>query len=165
MRNGGGNGTYAGGPYNGGGNWGGWGQRVYTPGEIRQFRDQARYWAGEAQQLRDQLKNDGVNTTDLDDIVRQMRQLDDDRVYKDAKELERLEAAVGEGLKRFEFGLRRKVEDVTNDQPALASTDEVPRGFRDLVEEYYRTLSKPTSPQAQSQGQGQTPSQSQGQSR
>jgi len=85
-----------------------------------------------------------------------MRQLDDDRVYKDPKELERLETAVGEGLKRFEFSLRRKVEDVTNDQPTLAGNDEVPRGFRELVEEYYRTLSKGTSSSAQA-SQPQTP--------
>jgi len=71
-----------------------------------------------------------------------MRQLDDDRVYKDARELERLETLVAEGLKRFEFGLRRKVEDASSDQPTLASTDEVPRGFRELVEEYYRSLAK-----------------------
>ena len=70
-------------------------------------------------------------------MLRAMRQLDDDRVYKDAKELERLQTLVAEGLKRFEFGLRRKVEDADGDQPTLATTDEVPRGFRDLVAEYY----------------------------
>ena len=134
--------SYAGGPDNRGEDWGGWDQRVYTPEEVRQFRDQARYWANETQRLRDQLHNDGVNPADLDEVLRAMRQLDDDRVYKDAKELEHLETLVAEGLKRFEFGLRRKVEDAADDQPTLASTDEVPRGFRDLVEEYYRSLSK-----------------------
>ena len=79
-----------------GDNWGGWGQRVYTPGEIRNFRDQARYWTGEAQRLRDQLRNDGVNPADLDEVLRAMRQLDDDRVYKDARELERLQTQVAE---------------------------------------------------------------------
>lgn len=137
-----GDGNDHGGPNNGGDNWGGWGQRVYTPGEVRQFRDQARYWANETQGLRDQLRNDRVNPADLDEVLRAMRQLDDDRVYMDAKELERLETLVAEGLKRFEFGLRREVEDAANDQPTLATTDEVPRGFRALVEEYYRSLSK-----------------------
>ena len=66
---------------------------MYTPGEIRNFRDQARYWSGEIQRLRDQLRNDGVNATDLDEALRAMRQLDDDRVYKDARELERLQTA------------------------------------------------------------------------
>jgi hypothetical protein len=47
-----------------------------------------------------------------------------------------------EGLKRFEFGLRRKVEDSQGDQPALTASDEVPRGFRDMVSEYYRSLGR-----------------------
>ena len=111
-------------------------------GSSRQFRDQARYWTNEAQGLRDQLRNDGASTADLDEVLKQMRQLDDDRVYKDARELERLQTLVAEGLKRFEFGLRRKVEDATGDQPSLMATDEVPRGFRELVDEYYRSLSK-----------------------
>lgn len=133
-----------GGSANRGDNWGGWGQRVYTPQEVRDYRDQARYWTGEAQRLRDQLRTDGVNPADLDEVLLQMRQLDDDRVYKDAKELERLQTQVAEGLKRFEFGLRRKVEDTVVDQPSLVATDEVPRGFRDLVDEYYRSLSRNT---------------------
>ena len=49
---------------------------------------------------------------------------------------------VAEGLKRFEFTLRRKVEDSQGDQPALTATDEVPRGYRDLVAEYDRSLSR-----------------------
>ena len=54
---------------------------------------------------------------------------------------------------RFEFSLRRKVDDAGNDQPTLMGTDEVPRGFRELVEEYYRTLGKGTSASTQSQSQ------------
>jgi hypothetical protein len=135
----------AGGPNYNGDPYGGWGQRVYSPQEIRDFRNQARYWTNEAQQLRDQLRRDGMNPgPELDEILRAMRQLDDDRVYKDARELERLQTMVGEGLKRFEFGLRRKIEDTETDQPTLAISDEVPRGFRDQVEEYFRSLAKQT---------------------
>ena len=88
------------------------------------------------------MRNDGVNATDLDAVLAAMRQLDDDRVYKDARELERLQTQVAEGLKRFEFSLRRKLEDGQGDLPTLTATDEVPRGFRDLVNEYYRSLSR-----------------------
>ena len=31
---------------------------------------QARYWNNETQRLRDQLRNDGVNATDLDEVLR-----------------------------------------------------------------------------------------------
>ena len=89
---------------------------------------------------------ENIDPKELDDILRRLRQLDDDRVYKDARELERLQTFVAEGLKRFEFGLRRKAEDAQSETPTLASTDEVPRGFRDLVAEYYRSLSRPQGP-------------------
>ena len=46
-----------------------------------------------------------------------------------------------EGLKRFEFGLRRKVEAGTK-RCVLAGSDEVPDEFKKMVEEYYRSLGK-----------------------
>ena len=47
-----------------------------------------------------------------------------------------------EGLKRFEFGLRRQV-DADGNTVVLSGTDEVPEQFRKLVEQYYRSLAKP----------------------
>jgi len=44
-------------------------------------------------------------------------------------------------MKRFEYGLRRKVEGDAN-QVLLSGNDEVPEQFRKLVEQYYRSLSK-----------------------
>ena len=48
---------------------------------------------------------------------------------------------VAESLKRFEFGLRRKV-DADKNAIALTGSDEVPEEFRKLVEQYYRSLAK-----------------------
>jgi len=57
--------------------------------------------------------------------------------------LPQLLAAV-DRLKRFEFDLRKKVE--TDDQRLfLSGSDEVPVGFREAVEEYYRALAKKSS--------------------
>ena len=119
-----------------GDDWGGWGQRVYTPG--RSASSATRPVTGPAKPSACAISCATTASTpaELDEVLRAMRQLDDDRVYKDARELERLQTLVAEGLKRFEFGLRRKVEDAQGDQPALTATDEVPRGYRDLVEEY-----------------------------
>ena len=58
-----------------------------------------------------------------------------------ANELLRLQEQVSEGLKRFEFGLRRKVEDEA-DRALVSGSDEVPQEFRKLVEQYYKSLSK-----------------------
>jgi hypothetical protein len=49
---------------------------------------------------------------------------------------------VTEGLKRFEYGLRRKVGDDA-DRALVTGADEVPQEFQKLVEEYYRSLARP----------------------
>ncbi|MGE3577600.1 MAG: hypothetical protein AB7I25_04000, partial [Vicinamibacterales bacterium] len=48
---------------------------------------------------------------------------------------------VTEGLKRFEYALRRQTED-KDKEVVLSATDEVPDAFRAQVEQYYRSLSK-----------------------
>ena len=57
------------------------------------------------------------------------------------QELQRLQSTIAEGLKRFEFGLRRRV-DANEDSIALTGSDEVPEEFRRLVQEYYRSLAR-----------------------
>ncbi len=52
-----------------------------------------------------------------------------------------LQSFILEELKRFEYRLRREV-DSENEELFLASSDEVPAGFRELIEEYYRALSR-----------------------
>ncbi len=56
-------------------------------------------------------------------------------------ELARLQAAVTEGLKRFEFDLRRQIA-ADGAAVALSGSDEVPEAYRKLVEEYTRSLAK-----------------------
>jgi hypothetical protein len=71
-----------------------------------------------------------------------LRKLQDDpRVYQDVRELARLQSIVAEGLKRFEFGLRRKAE---GDQNAIAQSgaDESPEAYKKLNEDYFRSLGK-----------------------
>ncbi len=84
---------------------------------------------------------EGVDPAELDEILRRLKQLDDDRVYKDVSELQRLQSFVTEGLKRFEYALRRQTED-RDKEVVLSASDEVPDAFRAQVEQYYRSLSK-----------------------
>ena len=111
------------------------------PEDIRQFRGEVRRWTNETAELRNMLRDQNIDPKELDEILRRLRQMDEDRVYQDAAELERLQSFVAEGLKRFEYGLRRKVGDEA-DRALVNGTDEVPPEFRSLVEEYYRSLSK-----------------------
>jgi hypothetical protein len=103
----------------------------------REFRQRA----GEAQDIRGLLQQEGFTARDLDEVIRQMQALDDPRVYRDSEEIARLQTYLIEELKRFEYRLRREV-DVESEELYLAASDAVPPGFRDLIEEYYRALSR-----------------------
>ena len=73
--------------------------------------------------------------------MRDLRRLDDPRVYQDVAELARLQSQIAEQMKRFEFGLRRQV-DANANAIVLTGTDQVPEEFRKLVQEYYRSLAR-----------------------
>jgi hypothetical protein len=150
-QNGGGganNGDNAGSPRNGayGGdarNWGGgygYGWR-WNPDDIRQFRNQFREWTNDAEALRRQLQQAGMSPRDLEDVLRDLRQFENDRLYADPQGLEKLQAAAIEKLKKVEFALRRKA-DSGSDSLSLSGSDQVPAGFRQAIEEYYRSLAK-----------------------
>jgi hypothetical protein len=100
-----------------------------------------RQWTGEARELRDDLTAEDIDPRELDEILSALRELDDPRVYQDVAELQRLQSIVAEGLKRFEFGLRRQTE-AGDDTIVLSGSDEVPEEFRTLVQEYYRSLAR-----------------------
>jgi len=91
------------------------------------------------------LKQWGVDPKELDEIMRRMRELDSDRAYKDVSELQRLQSFVAEGIKRFEYNLRRAA-GADADRAVVAGSDDVPPEFKSLVEEYYRSLSKARAP-------------------
>ncbi len=113
-----------------------------SPGEIRQFRSEVRERASEARDLQRVLDEQDIDSRQLADVVQALRSLDRERVYKNAAELARLQAQVLEGLKQLEFGLRRELEGEAVDQAFLSESEDVPTGFRKLVEEYYRALSR-----------------------
>ena len=100
-----------------------------------------RQYTGQVEQLRRALQGQRIDPRELDEVLKGLRRLDDDRVYQDAAELTRLQSQVADGMKRFEYGLRRRVEGDAN-QVLLSGSDEVPEQFRKLVEQYYRSLSK-----------------------
>ncbi len=75
--------------------------------DIRQFRGEARQWTSEAQELWRRVQAEGMDPAELDAVLRKLEQLQDDRAYRDVTELQRLQAFVAEGLKRFEYLLRR----------------------------------------------------------
>ena len=124
---------------------GGWGNRTpgsyFEPGEIRQWQREFQERLGDAQDIRRMLQQEGFSAEELNEIIQRMQEFDDTRVYQSIEVLAGLQTMILEELKRFEYRLRREV-DAESEELFLAASDDVPPGFRDLIEEYYRALSR-----------------------
>jgi len=111
--------------------------------DARQFRNQQQQIVGDLQDIRKQLSAAGMNAKDLtqlDEAMRALQALNTENAYGDTKGLQ-AEAKALDELKKAEFDLRKKL-DTSNQQLFLNGTDEVAPGFRELVEKYYKALSK-----------------------
>ena len=113
-----------------------------SPDDTRQFRREFRDRRESAEGLRRELAGQGVDVKELDRLITRLRELEARRGYDDAEEIARLQAAVIEGFKAFEFALWRATEQQSGAEPRLGGTDQVPARFRALVEEYYRSLAR-----------------------
>jgi hypothetical protein len=113
-----------------------------TADQVRQFRGEVRQRLQEARQLREELSREGFDVTDLDQVIQDLSRLDDARVYGTPKELALLQAAVVDGVKQFEYRLRRELAGDAEARLLLGGSREVPEGFRKYVDEYYKTLSR-----------------------
>jgi hypothetical protein len=113
----------------------------YTNGDARQLRREYQERLREAEDLRRVLGEAGVSTRDLNDVINQLRQFDNDKLFNDPKALEQLHAAALTKLKEFDFNLRKKA-GADNGQLSLSGSEEVPAGFRQQIEEYYRKLAQ-----------------------
>ena len=115
---------------------------VFDPRDVRQWQREFRERGMEAQELQRMLRAETLGDVgDLGEIIQAMRALDDPRLYQDAEELARLQTFVLEELKRFEYRLRREV-DSDSEELYLAGSEEAPAGFRDLIEEYFKSLAE-----------------------
>jgi hypothetical protein len=84
----------------------------------------------------------GRDAPELDDAMEAMEALQDPANYGDLPQIAALQEQIRENLRRLEFRLRREVEGEGAGQAALTGSDEVPEGFRSLVEEYFRNLAR-----------------------
>jgi hypothetical protein len=112
-----------------------------TPGDVRQFRAEIRQMTNSAEQLRRSVgKEDQAAVADM---LKKLRALDHDQVFKDPAQFDRLQAQAADAVKRFEFNLRRRAE-LKGNEVLLSGDGDVPEEFRKLVEQYYKSLSKGT---------------------
>ena len=114
--------------------------------EARQLSREMRERLGDARALREQLAQQGVDVAPLDRVIQGMgaeERTDPADVSPNALALR---AQVLEGLKAYEFALRRQMGDAGGAKVLLDRSGEVPAAYRSQVEEYYRSVSKPPKP-------------------
>jgi len=122
----------------GGGSGGG---ESFTGEEARQVSRELRARRESAQQLRRSLQGTGVNTGALDGAIARLGALDGASLLGNKNAVDKLRAGVIEDLKAFEFSLRRKLGAPESAGPALGGNAQVPAKYREMVNEYFKSLS------------------------
>ena len=120
---------------------GGWYQPgVFTAEDLRQFERELDQRRSDLEALRADLRRERMDTTDLDQLLRQMGDLTLLGLNKDPLALESLRRDVVEGLRQFEYRLWRELRGADTERVYLGNSDQVPPGYRELVDEYFRKL-------------------------
>lgn len=118
-----------------------------TPGmnlsaeEVRQLRRELRERSGDAEALRRALEEGGVSSQDARSLVQRLESLASGRNFKDPRGIAELTAQIADDVKMLEYVLRREIEG-TKPRLQLSGSDDLPPGYKSLVEEYYRALSR-----------------------
>lgn len=112
--------------------------------DARQLSRELQQRLGEAEALRRDLRQSGADVSALDRAIEGMKSVatksDNSKAASD------LRAQVIDGLKAYEFALRKSLGEVESGRVMSGRTGDVPPAFRAYVEEYYRAISKPPKP-------------------
>jgi hypothetical protein len=109
-------------------------------GDAEQFSREVRLRRQTAEEVRREAAAQGVNTQELDRAIQAMRELENTGAFGDPKGLAQLQSAMLERLKDFEFALYRTVAGSADGRPAVGARATAPAEYRQMVEEYYRSL-------------------------
>lgn len=113
---------------------------AFTGEEARQFSREAALRRQAAEQLRNSLKGKGVDVSELDKAIEDLKSLETGAPFVDPKKAAQLQEQMIEGLKTFEFSLYRRFGLGDDKSPTLGANAQVPAEYRAAVEEYYRSL-------------------------
>lgn len=120
--------------------------RRRSSGDARQFTREFRLRRQAAEELRRDVAREGLDVTELDRAIDDLRRLESGRPLGDPRGVDQLQAAVIDGLKTFEFKLYRRLGLSDENRPAQGAPAPVPPEYRALVEEYYRSLGRRERP-------------------
>lgn len=101
----------------------------------------------EAERLQELVSENPELARDVSGLIRQMRQLDMQRVLEDPEEVAQLKSTIIDGFHQLELDLSQQLDQDMDHLLRLVSESDVPPEFRERVEEYYRRLSQKKPPE------------------
>ena len=114
--------------------------------EARQLQRELERRTQDAEALRRELTGIGASgnrgAERLGQVVSALRGLNPERLTGDPRGMEILEAEVLDTLRQLEFELRRALAGGSGADVLTGSGDRAPEGYREMVEEYFRALSR-----------------------
>ena len=114
--------------------------------EARQLQRELERRTQDAEALRRELTGIGPSGNGgaerLGQVVSALRGLNPERLTGDPRGMEILEAEVLDTLRQLEFELRRALAGGSGADVLTGSGDRAPEGYREMVEEYFRALSR-----------------------
>lgn len=119
--------------------------------DLRQLERELRQRVEDAEALRRAMTGiggsergapDGISPDRLDPALAALRGLSAERLSRDPRGMELLESEVLDSLRQFEFELRRSRFDGEDAGVAALGGERVPEAYREMVEEYFRALSR-----------------------
>ena len=96
--------------------------------------------------MRRELARTGQPTRELDKAIDDLRQMANPQVLEDTRASADLRSKTIEGFKDFEFALRRSMGEGDSTRVLLERSGDVPPGYKQHVEEYYRSIGKGKKP-------------------
>jgi hypothetical protein len=119
------------------------GRRVNAPDNILAPADSEkiiRQGLQELNQLRQSAKNDPAALREIQDLVKEMQQLDPSRFPGNPEMVEQLHTQVLNDVDKLELHLRRDADDPQSGQVRTSKAPTVSAGYQDAVAEYFRRL-------------------------
>jgi hypothetical protein len=130
--------------FDGGGNWASGTETKEIPvtqADIQRAYDDAQR---QLEQMRQQVQGQPAPLADIQDLLKQIQQLDPSRFPGNPAMLEELHNQMLASVDKLELQLRRDLDDKQAGQVRSGDSLPVPAGYQDSVADYFRRLSKNT---------------------